>query len=259
MPVVETPSRVHRMVRGGTYLAEAGAALGIAGVVVADGATSALRADSGALVGLVAWGVGWTTTLGGSPLRRAVGYRVVGRDGGRPPLLGSALREVLRLLWGCAVLATAGFVGAVQTARADRRRDRVTSTSLVGRPDRFVVGATALAALVVASAGGLTAALGEWSTSGRAALWVATYALALAAAVLGVAQEEIRHLAAIGALGDVSEEVTDDDESVESVEDNHLPWRTVEVGWPVADPGADLDPDAPERWAPRRHPGPGPS
>lgn len=202
----------------------------------AGGASVAGAPTAGALViavgVVVVLGVVATMLAGGTPARRALGYRVEGVDGGRPPWWGVVLRELVRPLVIVGVVATGGVAGALVHPRRERRIVRVTRTLVVGRPRREGAAAVSAVGAVVAVTSGVGTVAVWGSAPWDAALVLAWTAAAagVGAALVALAREEVRHLEQVGELRPV-EEVALVDVELPTV------W---DVGW--KDTGAEVRP-----------------
>jgi len=237
-----SPARPHRMLRAGGAIVELAAAVLGAGVAVAAGAHPgvALATAMGAAVVL---GVACTLAAGATPTRAAIGYRVEGLDGGRPPLAGVVLREVVRPLGAVAVVNTVGWAGLLIGPSGERWQRRLTRTVVVGRPRRSgaALVAAAGAAVAVASLIGAVVAWGGSRAEDALLAWAA-FAAAFGAYLVAMAREEVRWLDLVGELVPAEEATAADDLELWPVADRPRPERGAEVR---AQPG-DAGPGRPD-------------
>ncbi len=224
------PGRPHRMLRTGCAVIELAAGVAAAGVAVAAGAAPrpALLGGVGAVVAL---GVIGTLATGATPARAAIGYRVEALGGGRPPVAGVVLRELVRPLGAVLVVDTVGFAGLVGfTPGLERWSRRLTRTVVVGLPRRGG------AALVAGASGALAvgagaAAVATWGGS----LWEdaflawAAVAAAFGAAVVVMAREGVRWLEVVGELAPTEEATAADELDLVTVWDHPMPDHGAEV------------------------------
>lgn len=224
------------MLRGGATMIDEAVALLAAGWAVTEGAPVATAVPAALLI-LATWGASWSLLASGSPLRLLLGYRLVGRDGGPAPVAGVLLRELGRPLVALPLVLSGGAVGAMVSARTERRMRQVTRTHIVGTPRSEATTAVALWGTLVALVALGRAVSGWGGAIGDDALGVlAVVGAAFGAGIVALARVEIDHLDRIGELEDADVALVQE-YALPIVVDRRPPTPQAEVGWPTEGPG----------------------